>query len=235
MSVASLVGDRYEILEPIGRGVSAVVYEAIDHESDRRVALKLLSPHLRTDEISIERFRREVQITRHLDHPQIVSIYDFGQDESHGEQIWLAMERLEGSDLKDYITLERPLAVEQALSILRQLLGVLAACHAKNVIHRDLKPQNIFIDESSRIKLLDFGISRMTTLRDLTQTGTSLGSPEYMAPELFATSVYDPRTDLYAAGVIAFELLAGHLPYQGDSLPVLYQAHLEQGPAQLSH
>src|SRR5262249_29562804 len=107
-----------------------------------------------------------------------------------------------------------------------QVLRVLSLCHEKHVIHRDLKPQNMILAPSGVVKVLDFGISRMTTLSDLTQTGTSLGSPEYMAPELFVGNAYDPRTDLYALGVVLFELLTGRLPFPGDSLPVLYHEHL---------
>jgi tRNA A-37 threonylcarbamoyl transferase component Bud32 len=216
--------DRYEFQELLGAGATSRVYRAFDRDTRGCVAVKVLNPHLRTDEVSLERFRRELQITRRINHPQIVSIYDLV---SEPERTFLVMELLDGRSLKEFIALEQPVPLVTVLACIRQILDVLAVCHALDVVHRDLKPQNVFIDAKGRIKLLDFGIARMTSLRDMTQTGTSLGSPEYMAPELFAVSTYDPRTDLYAVGVIAFELLAGRLPFQGDTLAILFRAHRE--------
>jgi tRNA A-37 threonylcarbamoyl transferase component Bud32 len=215
--------DRYELHELLGEGASSRVYRAFDRETRSFVALKVLNAHLRTDEVSLERFHRELRITRQLNHPQIVVVYDLV---SEPERTFLVMELLGGSSLKTFIALEHPVELELALDCLRQILEVLAVCHAQDVVHRDLKPQNVFIDKG-RIKLLDFGIARVTSLRDLTRTGTSLGSPEYMAPELFARATHDPRTDLYAVGVVAFELLTGRLPFQGDTLAMLFRAHRE--------
>ena len=215
--------EQYQILGVVGEGVSATVYKAVDIASQSVVALKVLSPHLQTDAITLERFKREVQVTRLLNHPQIVSIYDLIRD---GNETCLVMEYLEGQNLKDHIAAHHPLPVETAVSILRQALDVLSVCHAKNVIHRDLKPQNIIVGDGGTIRLVDFGIAKMTGASDLTQTGTSIGSHEYMAPELFAANTFDPRTDLYALGIIAFEMLAGAPPFRGDSLAVLYNEHL---------
>ncbi len=221
--MSAMLSDRYADLEPIGEGVSAKVYRARDTHTSSVVAIKVINPYLATDPVSLERFRREIQITRFLGHPQIVAIYDLVED---GERIYLVMEYLEGENLKALVQRRGPLAIDAAVDVLTQTLRILSLCHAKHVIHRDLKPQNMIVAPSGLVKLLDFGISRMTTLSDLTQTGTSLGSPEYMAPELFVGNAYDPRTDLYALGVVLFELLAGRLPFQGDSLPVLYQQHV---------
>ena len=223
MNSAAMGLDQYQILGVVGEGVSATVYKALDTASQSLVALKVLSPHLQTDAITLERFKREIQITRLLNHPQIVSIYDLIRD---GNETCLVMEYLEGQNLKDYIAAHQPLPVETIVSILRQALDVLSVCHAKNVIHRDLKPQNIIVGDGAAIRLVDFGIAKMTTASDLTQTGTSIGSPEYMAPELFAANTFDPRTDIYALGIIAFEMLAGTPPFRGDSLAVLYNEHL---------
>jgi len=220
----TLLSGRYQLGEVIGEGVSAKVYRATDTGTGSQVAIKLLSPHLGTDPISIERFRREIQITRFIGHPQIVSIYDLIAE---GDRVYLVMEYLRGSDLKQFIAVNDPVEIDVALDLLGQMLRVLAVCHAKNVVHRDLKPQNVMVSDDRRVTLLDFGISRMTALSDLTQTGSSLGSPEYMAPELFSSNTYDPRTDIYALGVILFELITGRLPFDGDSLPVLCRQHLE--------
>jgi serine/threonine protein kinase len=223
MRIVPVMGlEQYRIIELIGEGVSAKVYKALDTATGSVVALKVLSPHLQADDVSLERFRREIQITRFLNHPQIISIYDLIRD---GEQTGLVMEYLEGQNLKEFVAANHPLPVNTVLGILRQVLDILSVCHAKNVIHRDLKPQNIIV-HGDTVRLLDFGIAKMTTLSDLTQTGTSIGSPEYMAPELFAGNTFDPRTDLYALGIIAFEMLAGAPPFHGDSLAVLYNQHL---------
>jgi tRNA A-37 threonylcarbamoyl transferase component Bud32 len=217
-------GERYELRELLGEGASSRVYRAFDRETASPVAVKVLNPHLRADEVSLERFRREIQITRLLAHPQIVSIYDLVVEP---ERTFLVMELLPGRSLAQLLAREHPLPVPRVVSFLRQMLEVLSACHARDVVHRDLKPQNVFVDDKDRLKLIDFGIARMTALRDLTRTGTSLGSPEYMAPELFARAAHDPRTDLYALGVVGFELLAGRLPFQQETLAMLFRAHRE--------
>lgn len=213
---------RYQELHRIGEGVSATVYRARDTATGSPVAIKVLNPHLATDPTSLERFKREVQIARAIGHPQIVAIYDLVVE---GDETYLVMEHVPGDDLKTYAQRRGPLALDDALDVLQQVLRVLAVCHAKQVVHRDLKPQNAIRMPDGTVKLLDFGIARMTTLGDLTQTGASLGSPEYMAPELFAANTWDPRTDLYALGAILFELLAGVPPFRGDSVPALYHQH----------
>jgi tRNA A-37 threonylcarbamoyl transferase component Bud32 len=218
-----MLSDRYELGDTLGAGVSATVYRAFDTRTRSVVAVKVLNPHLRTDAVSLERFRREIRIARALGHPQVVSIYDLVVEP---EATYLVMECVEGLSLHERLALDGPLPLETALGLLRQLLDVLAACHARGIVHRDLKPQNVMLRPDGLVKVLDFGIARMTMLADLTQTGTSLGSPEYMAPELFAASAWDPRSDLYALGVMLFELLTGELPFVADSLPLLYRRHL---------
>jgi hypothetical protein len=218
-----MLSDRYELGELLGAGVSATVHRALDTRTRSVVAVKLLNPHLRTDAVSLERFRREIRIARALGHPQVVSIYDLVVEP---ETTYLVMECVEGVSLKERLTLEGRLPLDTALGLLRQMLDILAACHARGIVHRDLKPQNVMLRPDGLVKLLDFGIARMTMLADLTHTGASLGSPEYMAPELYTASSWDPRSDLYALGVMLFELLTGDLPFAADSLPLLYQRHL---------
>lgn len=218
-----MLSGRYELGAPLGAGVSATVYRAFDTRTRSVVAVKVLNPHLCTDAVSLERFRREIRIARALGHPQIISIYDLVVEP---DATYLVMECVEGASLKERLALEGPLPPESALGLLRQILDVLAACHDKGIVHRDLKPQNVMLRPDGLVKVLDFGIARMTMLADLTHTGTSLGSPEYMAPELFAASDWDPRSDLYALGVMLFELLTGELPFSADSLPLLYHRHL---------
>lgn len=221
-----VIAQRYELQSVIGRGVSAVVYSAWDRKVRRRVAIKHLNPHLATDPIGLERFRREIQIARHVGHPGIVGTYDLLVS---GGDMYLVLELIEGETLKQILYSRTRLPVAEAMQIVRGILEVLAACHRKNVIHRDLKPQNVMVArESGAIRVLDFGVSRMTSLADLTQSGTTLGSPQYMAPELFAGNTYDPRTDLYALGVMVYELLTGSLPFRSDFVAGLCQKHVSE-------
>jgi len=167
--------DRYELHELIGEGVSAKVYRAVDTATDSVVAVKVLNVQLQNDAISEQRFRREIQITRLLNHPQIVSIYDLLQANGH---TCLVMEYVDGQNLKDFVALHGALPIAAAVAVLSQILRILSVCHRKNVIHRDLKPQNVMVNEEHIVRLLDFGIAKMTTLSDLTQTGTAVGTPE---------------------------------------------------------
>ena len=225
----SALTSHFSEIELIGEGMTSKVFKALDKKTGTTVAIKVLNPHLKTDKISLERFKREIQITRAIHHPNVISIYDLAV---RGDLNYLVMEFIDGMSLKDYIKLHSPLSIQTVVSVITQLLDALSLCHSKSVIHRDLKPQNIMITADGNIKILDFGIARMTALSDLTQVGTSLGSPEYMAPELFAASAYEPRSDLYAIGIIAFELLSGVIPFQGDTLAVIFNKHFnDQIPA----
>lgn len=230
--LTSKLMSHFADIEFIGEGMTSKVFKALDRKTNTTVAVKALNPHLKTDKISLERFKREIQITRAIQHPNVISIYDLAVS---SDPYYLVMEFIDGVSLKDYIKLNSPIPIHTAISIITQLLAALSLCHAKNVIHRDLKPQNIMITADGNVKILDFGIARMTALSDLTQTGTSLGSPEYMAPELFATNAYEPRSDLYAVGVVAFELLSGEIPFQGDTLAVLFHKHLNDPIPALSN
>ena len=227
-----MLDDRYRNLELVGEGTSAWVYRGVDTVTGRDVAIKRLKPALQTDPVTVERFRREIQITRQLGHPGIVAIYDLIHT---ADETALVMEFLPGPNLKQYLAIAHPLAPATAIALLTQLLEVLAACHAQNVVHRDLKPQNVIVAADGSLKVLDFGIAKMAGLGDLTQTGQSLaGSPQYMAPELFAGGRPDPRTDLYALGCIAYELFSGQPPFRGESVAALAKQHLESPPPLLT-
>ena len=203
--------------------MSSKVYKAFDSKTKNFVAIKQLNPQLINDEVGVERFKREMQLAKMIQDPRIIKIYDF-KNSKNGP--CLVMEYLDGHDLSDYIKLNSPIGLEKVLTIFKDILEGLQSCHNRNIIHRDLKPQNIFILSDGSVKIIDLGISKMAGLSDLTQTGTSIGSPEYMAPELFAINTFDSRTDLYALGIILFEMLTGHLPYQGDTLAILFKQHL---------
>jgi len=223
-----LIDNRYEIRAFIGEGATAQVFRALDRNLGVEVAVKKLSPYLETDPISVERFHREIIAARQVNHPQVVAIYNLL---TIPEGIYLIMEIISGIDLKEKLRREGPVPVETGVEMINQLAQIMAECHRHGLIHRDLKPQNIILPADGRIRLLDFGIAKVTQLADLTRTGTALGSPEYMAPELFVESNYDLRTDIYAIGVIAYELMTGALPFFGDSLAQLAHQQVSVLPA----
>ena len=220
LDLPSIAG--YHDLELVGEGATSRVFRAVEAASGSVVAVKLLHSHLAAEPLSVERFRREIQITRSVSHPQMVAAHDIVESE---DGLALIMEYVEGTTLKEHIHQVAPLGIQPTTHFVRQLLTVLEVCHARGIVHRDLKPQNVMVQSSGDIKLVDFGIARMASVKDLTRTGATLGSPEYMAPELFSASDFDPRADLYAVGVTAFEMLTGRLPYHADSVALLFHAH----------
>jgi len=225
---------KYEILEEIGRGGFAVVYKARDTELDRIVALKVLAPHLTWDPTFAIRFRREARATARLRHAHIVTIHDVGQD---GEQLYIAMEYLPGTTLTELLEAKGAMPLERALPALEQIADALDYAHEQGVIHRDVKPSNVMVEEDRRgavqITLTDFGLVKaMETSKALTSVGTILGSPEYMAPEQADPARRDeigPATDRYALGVVAYHTLTGRVPFPG-STPATLHAHLYEPP-----
>ncbi len=218
------VGDRYEILRGIGRGRSSAVYAARDEATGSEVALKILDPFLARDAINLERFRREVEIIRSLDHAHVIKLYDFFRD---GDLWAISMEWVDGTDAAAWLAARGPLSVARFLEVAPKLLAAVDACHRRGVLHRDIKPQNLLVDRHGEIRLVDFGISKVNTMSDLTKTGTAIGSPTYMAPELFRSARADPRSDVYGLGAVMYELLAGQPPYPGDTLERIMTLQLE--------
>ncbi|ACL05284.1 serine/threonine protein kinase [Desulfatibacillum aliphaticivorans] len=219
----SVLKRRYKIERVLGSGHSSVVYEAVDMRSDTLVAIKVMDPLLNLDSTIQERFLREVQILQPINHPNIIQVYD-----AFETQGWrcISMEIAPGRDGKEYISQSGPMPFTVFLKTMDQLLDALAACHDKGVVHRDVKPQNIAIDAEHHVKLLDFGIAKMAAMSDLTKTGTSLGTPEYMAPEIFRKGAsFDPRIDIYAVGLVMHEFLSGKSLFQAKTLNALFQLH----------
>lgn len=214
---------RFKKQDLIGRGVSSAVYRGTDTLTNTPVAIKVLNPFLKSDPIVVERFRRELQIAREIQDPYIISIFDFCESD---QEKFLVMELLDGMDLKTYILGCHPIPIDFIITFMTRVLSSIKNCHQRGVIHRDLKPQNLFVLKNNNPKIIDFGISRMASQSEITVAGTSLGSPEYMAPELFHLPFFDFRSDIYALGIIFFEMLTGQLPFQGDSITALYQEHL---------
>src|SRR5215207_9631859 len=219
---------EYWILGELGRGGTAIVYLARDRATGEEVAIKLIRPKYLEDEEAIARFAREARFVTELAHPNVVGVHrvlDLG-----ASGIALVMAHIDGRTLKQVILEERPLPQEVVVDVVRQVAAALAAAHRMGIIHRDVKPENIFIDSDGRALLADFGVARsMTADTQLTMNGVAIGTPSYMAPEQIDGDSIDGRADVYSLGLVAWEMLTGHRPWEGESLyAVLYhQRHHE--------
>jgi serine/threonine protein kinase/beta-lactam-binding protein with PASTA domain len=220
--VGKTVGNRYEVRSLLARGGMATVYEAIDLRLDRRVALKVMHPHLAADPGFVARFEREAKSAARLAHPHVVGVYDQGEADG---LVYLAMEFIPGRTLRDVIREYGPLSTEQALVLLEPVLEALSAAHAAGLVHRDIKPENVLISHDGRVKVADFGLARAVATSDTNATaGVLIGTVAYLAPEQVERGDADARTDVYAAGVCLFEMITGQVPHSGDSpLAVAYQ------------
>src|SRR5579864_1581310 len=210
----SLLGNRYEILDILGQGGMGAVYKARDRELDRLVAVKVIRPELAGQIEILQRFKQELILARKVTHRNVIRIFDLGE----GDGIkFITMEYLEGRDLKSLLTEEGKLAPDRAIEIVQQVCLALEAAHAEGVVHRDLKPQNIMVDQQGRASVMDFGIARSLEFGGATQTGALIGTPEYMSPEQVRGEPADARSDLFTLGVIFQEVLTGALPYQAET------------------
>jgi beta-lactam-binding protein with PASTA domain len=210
-----LVDNRYRITKPLGSGGMAEVYLAHDDVLDRDVALKVMSGRYAEDEEFVERFKREAQSAAALSHPNIVSIYDRGEDESG--TYYIAMEYLPGGTLKDRILKRGALPPRTAAAVACQIAEALQAAHAKGVVHRDIKPHNVLVTSSGDVKVGDFGIARAASSSTMTKTGSILGTAHYISPEQAMGEPVGPRSDLYSLGVVLYEMLTGTLPYDAET------------------
>ncbi|MBN1882396.1 MAG: protein kinase [Deltaproteobacteria bacterium] len=211
---------NYHLVEEIGEGGMGIVYRAKQAGLDRIVALKVLLPHLSARERFVERFLREAKNAATLDHPNIVTIYEVGEDEG---TYFFSMKYMEGGDLEDELS-RGPIPIEQAVDIIRQVAQGLAHAHEKGVIHRDIKPANIIVDETGRAVITDFGIARAAWEERLTDAGISMGTVEYMSPEQFRGEEPGPESDVYALGATLYHVLTGSSPFPGKTTQeVMYQ------------
>ncbi|MEM3872550.1 MAG: serine/threonine-protein kinase [Nitrososphaeria archaeon] len=208
--------DKYEIIEEIGRGGMAIVYKALHPFLERYVAIKILPEYFVQDKEFVERFSREAKTMVNLNHPNIVKIYDAGVFKNY---YFIVMELIEGQTVKELIKTKGKLDIDLSLEITIQVANALSYAHNKGIVHRDVKPSNILVEEkSNRSVITDFGIAKAIYGTKLTQTGVSLGTPEYMAPEQFGTElVVDQRTDIYSLGIVLYEMLTGEIPFKGDT------------------
>lgn len=218
--------NRYQILERIGGGGMAVVYKARCTLLNRIVAVKILRQQFSVDEDFVRRFRREAQAAASLSHPNIVNIYDVGQDK---DVYFIVMEYVEGETLKDLIGREGPLEPARAVSITRQIANALYHAHSNKIIHRDIKPHNVLISKDGRIKVADFGIARAVSTTTQTFSPNSLlGSVHYFSPEQARGSLATEQSDLYSLGIVLYEMLTKRLPFEGDSPVSIALKHLQQ-------
>jgi len=219
---------RYEIVRELGKGSMGVVYEAHDPHIDRSVALKVLRPDRVTSEAFVERFFKEAKAVGRFSHPNIVTVYDVGQD--HGT-IYIAMEFLEGKPLDNAIR-EKSFTIDEMINIGAQVAETLDCAHEKGIIHRDIKPSNILLMSDGHITITDFGIAHIEdpSAAQLTQAGEILGTPAYMSPEQVVGRPVDGRSDLYSLGVILYELSTGKRPFRGSNLAAVFKAVTQDSP-----
>jgi serine/threonine-protein kinase len=225
---ATLIGDRYELEELVGSGGMSSVYRAHDSLLERKVALKILHERYGDDEEYVERFRREARAVAQLAHPNIVTVIDRGEDD--GRQ-FIVFEYVDGENLKQIVEREGPLALDEVVALGLEIARGLAYAHERGIVHRDVKPQNVLLNGDGHAKVTDFGIARSLDVEHgVTQTGTVLGTSDYIAPEQASGQVVSRETDVYSLGVVLFELLTGTVPFKGESFVVVALQHVNEPP-----
>jgi hypothetical protein len=226
--IGELIAQRYELRELCGTGGMSTVFRAHDRQLERTVALKFLHERHLGDEESVERFRREARSAAPLSHPHIVTVIDRGE---HDGRPFIVFEYVVGENLKQRIREQGALPIPEALRLALEVGSALAFAHQHGLVHRDVKPQNVLLTDEGRAKMTDFGIARsLDVQRGLTQTGTVLGTSEYIAPEQAQGASVDERTDVYSLGVVLYELLTGEVPFHGDSFVEVALRHVNEPP-----
>ncbi|MDV2685380.1 Stk1 family PASTA domain-containing Ser/Thr kinase [Alkalihalophilus lindianensis] len=222
--IGNRIAGRYQILETIGGGGMANVYKALDVILDRHVAVKVLQPQFSEDEQFIKRFRREAQAATSLNHPNVVNIFDVGEE---GNTYYIVMEYVEGLTLKELIQQQSTLQVDQVLDLLKQMMAAIAHAHANQIIHRDIKPHNILVSRDGVAKVTDFGIARAISSATITHTNSVMGSVHYLSPEQARGGHITYRSDIYSLGIVLFEMVTGTLPFKGDTAVSIAIKHLQ--------
>jgi serine/threonine-protein kinase len=232
MSAVETIAERYQLEGRLGFGGMSTVHLALDTRLERKVAVKLLAEHLAEDPTFVSRFQREAQAAARLVHPNIVQIFDSGQDDPTG-QYFIVMEYIEGRSCAEILRDEGWVEVEDGASIIEQSCEGLHYAHRNGVVHRDVKPGNLLRSRDGEVKLADFGIAKATEQSSITQVGSVLGTAAYLAPEQARGEEAGPRADLYALGVVAYQLISGRLPYEAASLTELALKQQQEEPQPL--
>jgi len=226
--VGEVLADRYELEELVGTGGMSSVFRAHDRLLDRKVALKILHQQYSGDDDYVERFKREARSVAALSHPNVVTVIDRGE---HEDRQFIVFEYVEGENLKRLIERRGPAPVPNALELAIQIARGLAFAHQQGLIHRDVKPQNVLLNGDGRAKVTDFGIARsLNVQRGMTQTGTVLGTSDYIAPEQAQGQRVDEHTDVYSLGVVVYELLTGEVPFPGENFVAVAMRHINEEP-----
>jgi serine/threonine-protein kinase len=234
LTTGSSFASRYQVIEEVGKGGMGKVYKVFDKEIEEKVALKLLKPEIATDEETIKRFRNEIRVARKIVHKNVCRMYDLGQVEGNH---FITMEYVEGEDLKSLIRRIGQLPIGKSLSIAKQVGEGLVEAHRLGVVHRDLKPQNIMIDKEGNARIMDFGIARSLKTKGITGGEVMIGTPEYMSPEQVEGKGVDERSDLYALGVILYEMVTGRVPFEGDtalSVALKHKTEMPKDPREIN-
>jgi eukaryotic-like serine/threonine-protein kinase len=220
--------DQYQLTELIARSGMASIFKAVDRLSGATVAIKVPYMQFESDVVFYGRFKREEEVGRRLDHPNIIKVLT----PRHKSRMYIAMEYVDGTSLRAIMRDERPLRTERALDFARQLCEAMVYMHSEGVVHRDLKPENLLVTADGKVKLMDFGIALDESARRLTWTGlsTTIGTPDYMAPEQISGRHGDARTDVYALGTMLFEMLTGNLPFAGSNVYAMMRAKGSEDP-----
>ena len=228
--IGELIDGRYQLIRQIGSGGMATIYLAIDTRLDRKVAVKIMHPHLAQDEAFVNRFIREAKASAALSHPNIVSVQDQGWNQNGAPAVFIVMELIEGHTLRDYLNERGKFEIKDAINYLTPILSALAAAHDLGIVHRDIKPENILISKEGRVKIADFGLARGELIGSTMTAESSiiLGSVSYLSPEQVQRGVADARSDVYAVGIMAFEMLTGEKPFLGDSPIQIAYMHVTQ-------
>jgi len=227
LTSGSTFAGRYQVIEELGHGGMGRVYKVFDTHVKEKIALKLLRPEIALDKDTIERFSNELKLARKISHRNVCRMFDLGKADG---TTFITMEFVPGEDLKKFIRKSGQLGAGRAVSIAKQICEGLAEAHHLGVVHRDLKPQNIMVDEDGNARIMDFGIARSTRGKGITGAGVMIGTPEYMSPEQVEGKEVDQRSDIYSLGVILFEMVTGHVPFEGDTPFTIGVKHKSERP-----
>src|SRR5215210_2639532 len=223
--VGTLLNGRYRLDAQVGSGGMSTVYRAFDSTLERRVAIKLMHRDIASDSDQLERFRREARAVAQLSHPHVVGVIDAGEDEGRP---YIVFEFVEGETLKDRIRRMGRLPIDEAIAYAIEIARALGAAHARNIVHRDIKPQNVLVDEEGSAKVTDFGIARSLEEEGLTADGRVLGTTDYVSPEQALGHDVDGQSDIYSLGIVLYEMLVGDVPFHGENQVAVAMKHVRE-------